>query len=90
MNEILQQENISQKDNHSYLRLSAEESVDKLEINIRDKNGCTPLHWAVFASSTICTSYLLAREGIEINAQDTWGRTPLHTAIRKGEYKLIK
>ena len=63
---------------------------DMLNINVRDRNFCTPLHWAVYVSSQISISYLLANPEIQINARDIWGQTPLHKAVRKGELRVIK
>ena len=42
-------------------------------INCRDKNGCTPLHWAVYMGSPISISYLLANKDVDIDARDIWG-----------------
>lgn len=64
--------------------------IDLTDINVRDKNGCTPLHWAVFMGSPISISYLLANKDIDINAQDIWGQTPLHKAVKKNDLRVIK
>lgn len=63
---------------------------DALYVNVRDRNQCTPLHWAVYVSSPICVSYLLALKGVDINCCDIWGQTPLHKAVRKGDLRIIK
>ena len=59
-------------------------------MNTRDRNLCTPLHWAVYVSSPICVSYLLAQPKININAKDVWGQTALHKAVRKADLRVIK
>jgi len=61
-----------------------------LSVNVRDRNACTPLHWAVYVSSPICVSYLLAQKHTEINCKDVWGQTPLHKAVRRGDLRIIK
>ena len=63
---------------------------DALDINVRDRNGSTPLHWAVYVCSPICVNFLLAQPDILINAQDVWGQTPLHLAVKRGEIRIIK
>lgn len=60
------------------------------DINVRDKNGCTPLHWAVYMGSPISISYLLANKDIDINAKDIWGQTPLHKAVKKNDVRVVK
>ena len=67
-----------------------EEQDDALSVNIQDRNLCSPLHWAVYVSSPICVSYLLAQPAIKINAKDVWGQTPLHKSVRKGDLRIIK
>lgn len=37
---------------------------DALDVNTKDRNLCTPLHWAVYVSSPICISFLLAQPKI--------------------------
>ena len=66
------------------------EMDDALGVNTKDRNLCTPLHWAVYVSSPICVSYLLAQPKIQINAKDVWGQTPLHKSVRKGDLRVIK
>ncbi|MBI2437195.1 MAG: ankyrin repeat domain-containing protein [Lentisphaerae bacterium] len=48
-------------------------------INSPDKNGFTPLHWAVMDSQTNLAEFLLAH-GAAVNARDRYGMTPLHKA----------
>ena len=50
-----------------------------LDINIKDKSGCTPLHWAARNNNAdVCRSLL--RAGCKKNATDNLQRTPLHLA----------
>jgi len=63
---------------------------DALDLNVKDRNECTPLHWAVYVSSSICVSFLIAQKSVDINARDLWGQTPLHKSIRRGDLRVIK
>ena len=47
--------------------------TDSLEVNVKDKNGCTPLHWAVYAGSQTCLGYLISIKGVDLDAKDNWG-----------------
>ena len=50
-----------------------------LDINMKDKSGCTPLHWAARNNNAdVCRSLL--RAGCKKNATDNLQRTPLHLA----------
>ena len=53
----------------------------KLDINQKDKRGCTPLHWACYSCSELALQYTLALKP-SINIQDKEGFTPLHLAVR--------
>jgi len=70
--------------------IDLEDEVDALNGNVRDKNNCTPLHWAVYVCSSVCVSFLLAKPEVDINSQDIWGQTPLHKAVRRGDLRIIK
>jgi len=39
---------------------SLKNEEDMLNINVKDRNECTPLHWAVYVRSSLSVSYLLA------------------------------
>ena len=51
-----------------------------MDINIRDKKECTPLHWACFTGSETALNYILSFKP-DIEAQDIRGSTPLHVAV---------
>ena len=44
------------------------DELDALNVNVKDKNDSTPLHWAVYVCSPICVSFLLAQPEIKIDA----------------------
>jgi len=69
---------------------SLDQTEDTLNINVRDRNESTPLHWAVYVCSPICVSYLLAQPEIMIDAKDKWGQTALHIAVKRGDLRIIK
>ncbi|XP_061186446.1 uncharacterized protein LOC133194522 [Saccostrea echinata] len=55
------------------------------DINVRNKWGQTPLHYAVFVESLTNVNCLLAQTDIDVNVADVNGYTPLHCCFR---YKL--
>lgn len=56
-----------------------------MNINIIDRLGSTPLHWACFTGSDLVVSYLLMY-GALMNIQDQEGHTPLHLSVVSGKY----
>jgi len=54
----------------------------KLNINAKDRDGLTPLHWAAINSASEEIS-VLANLGANAEAQDSFGKTPLHWAQSK-------
>lgn len=56
------------------------------DVNARDDNNCTPLHWAAQFAFVAAVS-LLAAAGADPNAVDDKGFTPLHYAFNGGEYR---
>ncbi|EMS50919.1 Acyl-CoA-binding domain-containing protein 1 [Triticum urartu] len=53
-----------------------------VEINARDSEKRTPLHWAVDRGHLGAVE-LLVRSNADVNAQDDEGQTPLHYAVRR-------
>lgn len=52
----------------------------KENVNTADKDGRSPLNWAVQNRSIAIIEYLVTIETIDLNARDVRGRTPLHWA----------
>ena len=47
--------------------LGLEPTEDALDATVRDRNMCTPLHWAVYVSAPVAVSYLLSKPEVDIN-----------------------
>lgn len=56
-------------------------------VNRKDQNGWTPLHWAAF-KGRIKSVKVLLEHGAEIDAVDDAGYTPLHCAAEAGHLQL--
>lgn len=59
------------------------------DINARDGNLDTPLHWAAFKNNLECVKLLL-QNGADVDAQDFNLDTPLSWSSRKGHLLVIK
>lgn len=57
-----------------------ESLISSCDVNLHDKNGWTPLHFAAQANSVDCARILLGA-GAKIDAVDSHGNTPLSTAV---------
>ena len=59
--------------------------LDKENVNVRDKNGATPLHWAAKYGNDQIGSIeivkLLVSEGANVDARNKYGETPLHWVL---------
>ena len=55
------------------------------EINAKDRDNITPLHWSVSEEM----SKLLIENGANISAQDNSGQTPLYKAISYGHLSVV-
>ena len=59
------------------------------DINQRDSEGWTPLHWATWNGDVSMARWLLTYHGIDPNAQTVDGDTPLHTAVYTGRERVV-
>ncbi|QGA16434.1 hypothetical protein EYB26_004101 [Talaromyces marneffei] len=60
-----------------------DQPLERIETNIQDAAGLTPLHFAVCAGDITMTEYLLDK-GANPNVRCSEGDTPLHIALRRG------
>jgi tetratricopeptide (TPR) repeat protein len=67
-------------------RLLVEKGAD---VNARDRQQNTPLHWAV-CGYKIDFVRLLIEKGADVNAKDGWQYTPLHRAARCGKTEVAR
>ena len=58
------------------------------DVNAKDHNGDSPLHWAIRYGSGIMAALLLAFNA-DVNAQGI-GKTPLFLASERGELEIVK
>jgi ankyrin repeat protein len=58
----------------------------RADINTRDSEMSTPLHWACFCNSHKIINFLISL-GADVNARDVKGETPLHIAVKKLDWK---
>lgn len=58
-----------------------------LDVNMRDRNGRTGLHWAAEKGNVESVEVLL-ESGADVNAADGDGMTPLAIACMDGEYEI--
>ena len=63
----------------------------KMNINEKDENGNTPLHWACYMSSECAITYILSWiNEDEVNIQNDNGKSPLHIALFSDRINIIK
>lgn len=61
-----------------------------IEVDARNENSCTALHWAARRSANVEIVKMLIAAGADVNAQDTmWGDTPLHDAADNGNDEIV-
>jgi uncharacterized protein len=58
-------------------------------VNVKNKYGETPLHWAVFRGKTRISKFLM-KNNADINAKDAIGDAPLDIAIKKGHTAIAQ
>jgi ankyrin repeat protein len=59
------------------------------DVNVRDKSGFTPLHWAAVAGAKDIAELLLANNA-DVHAKNNNGDTPLHWAARNGRQEVAE
>src|SRR5215204_7265974 len=59
------------------------------DVNVKEGDGITPLHFAAFNGHTAIAEQLIA-DGAEVDVKDCYGRTPLHLAASKGHSGLAE
>ena len=59
------------------------------DVNAKDEDGRTPLHWAVESADEDAVDSVLLM-GANTNAKDKDGRTPLHLAVESADERIIK
>ena len=59
------------------------------DINAKDKEDWTLLHWAAYFGSKKVAKYLI-KKGANVNAKDNYGWTPLHLAAFWGHSEIAK
>lgn len=65
------------------------ELKNKSDLNERDENQRTSLHYAVYREYLEAVTYLLSKN-VDVNVQDKQGITPLHLSINMGNIEIIK
>ncbi|XP_051913703.1 NF-kappa-B inhibitor zeta isoform X3 [Hippocampus zosterae] len=58
-------------------------------LEVKERNGQTPLQVAVAANQHLIVGDLLLH-GADINTRDSWGRSPLHVCAEKGFYLCLQ
>ena len=60
------------------------------DINTRDENGYTGLHWACCYNNVPAVAALLQTPGLEVDVQNSWGNTPVMLAVRCCNLELVQ
>ncbi|MFZ0564715.1 MAG: ankyrin repeat domain-containing protein [Chlamydiales bacterium] len=88
--------NVQNRWGEAPLHFAAQEDPDLTEIlityradlDVRDVNGATPLHWAISHGDTE-NALILINCGADVNAKDKNSNTPLHEAVFNGDEELV-
>lgn len=64
-------------------------SFNSLDINTKDNDGLSPLHYAVHLENLQIVKYLLS-QGADVNYSDKYYYCPLHDAIIQGHIQIVK
>lgn len=62
----------------------------KINVNLVDNNGQTPLHVAARFGNESAAELLLKTGKVRLNARDCGNRTPLHLAVISGKLSMLK
>ena len=63
--------------------------ADGADVNAKDDNGWTPLHWAAGIGHKEVSEYLITM-GADVNAKTSLGSTPLHGAAMGGHKEIAE
>ena len=63
--------------------------ADGADVNAKDDNGWTPLHWAALSGHKEVSEYLITM-GADVNAKDGTGMTPLHYAAAFDQKEIVE
>ena len=58
-------------------------------LNEFDKNGYTPMHWAVYEGSLEIAKYLIDNNAIFDSTSNTSNQSPVHWACAKGRMEMV-
>ena len=61
----------------------------KAELQVRDANGCTAVHWAAYKNNVFLLK-ILHRLGLDLNSVDFTGLTPIDRAAQSGAFEATK
>jgi ankyrin repeat protein len=78
---------LAEHGNEVALAFYLEKAVD---IDLKDKDGQTPLSWAARNGYEAIVKLLLATERVDIDSKDNFGRTPLWWAAQNGHEAIVK
>ena len=70
--------------------LSDEDQLSVLAISLQDREGLTPLHWAVMCDQPSHVRLLLTSTSADVTLQDREGRTALNFAVLNFSPACIK
>ena len=85
---LLDRPDVGEKANAELKAVMEQEDVDQIQqvvrqnpelVNVKNKNGRTPLHFATWEENADFARFLLGHQA-EVDAKDKWGRTPLFIA----------
>ena len=60
------------------------------DVNIKNENELTPLHYSCGGGHLLVVKYLTSHPQCNIHVKDKWDRTPLHAAAECGQLQIAK